>query len=288
MQQDEQEQEQQQLYSLQKLDAHLISDALLFEMAELVSNHYGVWSESAPDVSLRGQRVRWTPAKLHRDYLSKRRDGADSCSRNDEDDNYYSQVVVALAFEVNDNNNNNNNTNDNSTARTLIGHAIGQEFEYLNKKGIWITQLIVHSDHRNRHVATDMLALILTDASMTISYTGIASPNHISGNALFNAAAAAVAAAAHDQIPGSCPEILDNPHQITHAAAKHITYLKGKRVKMEYQEYMGCARFIEYAVIRTEFYVKHDFRHFTDSYSPFMTLLAEGDEYLLVLKFAKQ
>jgi hypothetical protein len=254
--------------SMRKLEAHLVSDALLLEMSELVSNHYGVWSESAPDVALRGQRVRWTPEKLHREYLQARVVPRMSDNR----------VFVALAFV----DNNNNDADDG----TLIGHAIGQEFDTDNAimgRGIWITQLVVHTEHRSKRVATgllDMLMLFDSSSSRPLRLAAIASSHPHAIHALASVDACVCYA---DYIDDPCLA----QTVVNAAAAEHVSYLRDKLVVACSCDKCSCGRL--HLMIQTGFHVAHPpppplpLALGTEHACYFGCLLREGDEHLCIL-----
>jgi hypothetical protein len=98
----------------------LASSELVQELATLYSNHYGVWSQSDPDIPRK--RVRLSPARL-RDWLTP-------------------DSKIALA----------------KFAGEVIGYAIVVQVR-VKDYGIisWITQLVMHEAHRHLDIAKMLL-----------------------------------------------------------------------------------------------------------------------------------
>lgn len=110
-------------YALQ--DREHLDHALVEECAQLFSNHYGVWSARA-GAGRAGQRVRFSSERFRRELLFSR-----ACA-----------LVTARAEDG-----------------LLVGHAAFCRFAFDgNKQAVWITQLVVHSECRNRGVARTLLA----------------------------------------------------------------------------------------------------------------------------------
>lgn len=105
--------------SYRTLKRSQLDDGIIQQCAELFSSHYGVWSEKGHTP---GQKVKLSMQKLKEKYLF-------------DDDTY---IVIA--------------TNENGK---VIGHAIGKTFFYHELDGYvsWITQLVVHSDYRNKCIS---------------------------------------------------------------------------------------------------------------------------------------
>ena len=103
-----------------------INNELLLKCATLFSNHYGIWSEKG---FVPGKHVKLSLDKIKQQFLF--------------DDNTY--IVIATDFATHDG----------------IGHAIGTRFycDFLKGHASWITQLVVHSDYRNKGIATRLCQL---------------------------------------------------------------------------------------------------------------------------------
>jgi hypothetical protein len=120
-----------------------VTEDLLVHCAALFSEHYGVWGSSAP-ATLQGRRIRMTAARLRKDLL------------------FNEQCCLVVAYVKGE----------------LVGHVFFTRFPYERVRGemekkssegigteicpcsgtiVWITQLVVHSGHRQRHVATTLI-----------------------------------------------------------------------------------------------------------------------------------
>ena len=99
----------------------LIPDDLLNKCSVLYSNHYGVWSRQSPTNP--GERISLSPAKIKEWIISN-----------------YSVIVYA---ELND---------------EIIGYAIAIQ-KKTNKHRVisWVTQLVVHSEHRHKDIGKTLL-----------------------------------------------------------------------------------------------------------------------------------
>ena len=108
------------------LTRHQLDDNIIQQCAELFSSHYGIWSSQGPAPN---QRVKLSMQKLKEKYLF--------------DENTYIVVVTNLESEK------------------VIGHAIGKRFLYPELEGTvsWITQLVVHSDFRNKGISTRLCTM---------------------------------------------------------------------------------------------------------------------------------
>lgn len=134
---------------------NMISQELMNQSSSLFSNHYGIWSSSAPP-ELVGKRVRLNNKRMKEMLLWDN----DSC---------FMVGVFLLSGE-------------------LIGHAFYCLFPFnqgiifflkhknnqlnvaniliIEGKGGWITQLVVHSEHRNKKVATNMIERVWRDNNL--------------------------------------------------------------------------------------------------------------------------
>lgn len=117
-----------------------VSDSQLQACAALFSSHYGVWGRAA-DAELVGRRVRLSADRLRRDLLF-----GDGCG-------------LAAAYSGED----------------LLGHVFYARFHYERAHGasspsqhaapnlplpgtvLWLTQLVVHTSHRHRGIATALI-----------------------------------------------------------------------------------------------------------------------------------
>ncbi|KAG7453219.1 uncharacterized protein BT62DRAFT_940616 [Guyanagaster necrorhizus] len=108
-----------------------VTDAYLTACTELFGAHYGVWSsEAAKQNSLLkpGAHVKLSPSKARAECLS---DPA--------------HTTLALCT-LNDG--------------TLVGYAFATQWSYGDGLVSWITQLVVHSKHRRRGIATMLLRML--------------------------------------------------------------------------------------------------------------------------------
>ena len=140
------------LISYTRLHRNQISDELLLKCATLFSKHYGIWSEKG---FVPGKHVKLSLDKIKQQFLF--------------DNNNY--IVIATDF----------------TTSEVIGHAIGARFycDFLKGHASWITQLVVHTDYRNKGVATRLCQL---SWNPKIDYVcGIVSSNPYAIEALSNA-----------------------------------------------------------------------------------------------------
>lgn len=107
-------------YAYQMLPCQDITPELLAKCATLFSEHYGTWAES-------GKRVKLSPKLLTNNYLFDK----DTC------------FLVTATF---------------SATHTLVGHAFACRFhsDQLNGYVTWVTQLVVHANHRKKGVASKL------------------------------------------------------------------------------------------------------------------------------------
>ena len=181
----------------------LLNDHRIHQCAELFSAHYGIWSEKGHSP---GQRVKLSMQKLKDNFLF--------------DDNTY--IVMAINIE-----------ND-----QVIGHAIGRRFPYSDFNGFisWITQLVVHSDYRNKGIGTHLCQLAW-DPNNNIA-CGLVSSNPY--------AVAALKKATNCNI--DIPKILHHGSELIRRS--EIPYLMNAVVSSPFEE--------KRCVINTQFYVSHE------------------------------
>ncbi|KAK3298806.1 uncharacterized protein B0H64DRAFT_386252 [Chaetomium fimeti] len=103
-----------------------ITDAMLDDAARLFSEQYGIWGVHPPNrkSGKPGTRIRMSASQLRSQCLPE---GA-RCS-------YVSATVDG----------------------TLAGHAFACRWDYKNMQVCWVTQLVVHRDHRQRRLATRII-----------------------------------------------------------------------------------------------------------------------------------
>jgi hypothetical protein len=109
---------------MERLVASEVSDELIKECSYLFSNHYGVWQGT-------NNRIKLSPAKLRQEFLE----------------------TGVVTFR------------DDSTflstceKKELIGHAMFKLFDFASQltRVCWITQLVVHTDHRRQGIAKKMI-----------------------------------------------------------------------------------------------------------------------------------
>jgi 2-polyprenyl-3-methyl-5-hydroxy-6-metoxy-1,4-benzoquinol methylase/GNAT superfamily N-acetyltransferase len=105
------------------------TEKLLCEMSSLYSEHYGMWGEKAPD-PLRGKKIKLSPVKIQ-EYVAS---GA---------------ARVVYAHHLPDN--------------SLIGYVIAVQVKSSELGGIitWVTQLVIHREHRKKGVGRSLLYTVL-------------------------------------------------------------------------------------------------------------------------------
>ncbi|KAI0375693.1 hypothetical protein BV20DRAFT_11260 [Pilatotrama ljubarskyi] len=131
-----------------------ITDEQLKICAKLFSEHYGVWAPDAPAPLKPGSRVRMSAAKLRQECLS---------------DPENSLIVRC------------------SVGDEHVGHAVVTKWRYKEGYVGWVTQLVVDSRHRRRHIATDMLRELKGRPWMdNVTIMGIASSHPAACNSLCN------------------------------------------------------------------------------------------------------
>ncbi|KAG7111738.1 hypothetical protein HYQ44_009933 [Verticillium longisporum] len=99
-----------------------VTETVLEEAAKLFSEHYGIWGKNG--VGKPGSRVKMSPARLRSQCLP---DGSRSS---------YIQVTIDGA---------------------LAGNAFACRWKHEGRQVCWVTQLVVHSDYRERQIATSLL-----------------------------------------------------------------------------------------------------------------------------------
>jgi len=104
-------------------DLHSYS-TILTECAELFSNHYGTWSSEAGE-QMKGKSIKLSAQRLRQQHLGS------------------NIGLIAYARCAVDN--------------SLVGHALASQIEKNNKTILWITQLVVHKNHRRKNVATSLI-----------------------------------------------------------------------------------------------------------------------------------
>ncbi|KAH6705933.1 hypothetical protein EV126DRAFT_379652 [Verticillium dahliae] len=108
--------------TVRKFEGAEVTETMLEEAAKLFSEHYGIWGKNG--FGKPGSRVKMSPARLRSQCLP---DGARSS---------YIRVTIDGA---------------------LIGNAFACRWEHAGRQVCWITQLVVHSDYRQRQIATTLL-----------------------------------------------------------------------------------------------------------------------------------
>jgi hypothetical protein len=124
--------------SIEILECDSVDDNMLVDAAALFSNHYGTWSAAAESQCCRikaGDRVQLTAKRLRSEYL-----GAEGC-------------FLVRAF----------------VDKKFAGHAFGKRFTMRdNRQGVWITQLVVDSNHRHQNLAKKLIYQCCCDARVDI------------------------------------------------------------------------------------------------------------------------
>lgn len=126
----------------------------LQECAALYSEHYGTWS-SAP-----GKRVRMTPERMRQGYLFD-----DQC-----------RLVLALFLCA---------SGGDKASEQVVGYAAVRHYPFRSESALWVAQLVVHTEHRRRGIATEMLRRARSQAQAR--FAGMASANPCGPRALYRA-----------------------------------------------------------------------------------------------------
>ncbi|KAJ3542325.1 hypothetical protein NM688_g5979 [Phlebia brevispora] len=133
-----------------------VTQARLAQCATFFSEHYGVWDQNVAAPLRPKGRVKMTPAKLRKE-----------CFSNPDD------TLLIMAFKDDQ----------------LVGQAFVTKWKYRNEIVVWVTQLVVHSQYRRRHIATGMLGSIRsTEWFRPVTIIGIASTHPAACNTLANLA----------------------------------------------------------------------------------------------------
>lgn len=131
---------------------------IIHACSELFSTNYGTWSEEGLNP---GRQVSMSPSKMHEMLLFNNNCG----------------VVAAQVDGL------------------LIGHAFFVSFEYTNSgcpqqrnqqrnQMYWITQLVVHADHRGRGIATALLSTVASFRKSSLFAIGLVSSHPAAVRAL--------------------------------------------------------------------------------------------------------
>lgn len=239
-------------------EAREVPEGLLQECAALFSGHYGRWSRGGSTVTnTGGSSIRLSASRLRQDFLF---DPTACC------------LVAAR---------------DRNTG-ALAGHALGVRFRYDEASAVWITQLVVHGDHRRRGIATELCRRVLlfrwgspcAAAIPTATIAGIATSNPLAIRSLMSAA--------HEGTAQWCQERkerrLTTYHHAEHLlAATGVPYLQHARVIQHIDDDRAVS------VIDTQFFVDHE-RVVEEHWSivePSVSLprpLPEGHEYVVVVE----
>ncbi|KAK7408898.1 hypothetical protein QQX98_008902 [Neonectria punicea] len=105
-----------------------LTDEMIADAARLFTENYGVWGG---DSRLRGKRVTLTAKRLREEYLPE--DG--ECR--------YTRV-----------------TSDGK----LVGNAFTSRWNWNGKRVCWVTQLVVHRDHRGKGIASILLKMSMVES----------------------------------------------------------------------------------------------------------------------------
>lgn len=176
-----------------------VTREVLDECSKLYSNHYGIWSDEGNDRPR--ERIKLTPKRL-REFLISNDSWAALAYHNDE--------LIAYAFAI---------------------HSRGKDSQQIS----WVTQLVVHSEYRNRDVAKRLLSA-LWGFSDQMAW-GLVTSNPYAVRALEKATRR------------RCDPIVIKKFVdvIRKFGNEHIVYIRGKQIEVTDSQ----------SVINTEFYVDH-------------------------------
>ncbi|UPL02583.1 hypothetical protein LCI18_013517 [Fusarium solani-melongenae] len=109
--------------SFQTFSQKDITDQLLQDAATLFTDHYGIWGSRS---KLCGRRVKLTAKRLR-----------DQCLPENGDCSYTTAISDGQ----------------------LVGHAFTCRWDWDGKRVCWVTQLVVHKEHRGKGIASTLLRL---------------------------------------------------------------------------------------------------------------------------------
>ena len=109
------------IYDFSTYNGIFLDDELLQEMSSLYSIHYGVWGDKHPNA---GKHVKLSCSKLKEGFIT---------------DN--TSIVIART----------------KNTKQLVGYAIAIKSNLKDKLISWVTQFVVHSDHRNKRIGMTLL-----------------------------------------------------------------------------------------------------------------------------------
>ncbi|KPM38579.1 hypothetical protein AK830_g7984 [Neonectria ditissima] len=115
----------------ERFERHEITEQMLVVAARFFSDHYGIWGQPHSNVQFAGtpgNRVKMSVNVLRQQILPE------------ESRSSYARVTVD---------------------GILAGHAFACRWKYGHRQICWITQLVVHSSYRERHLATQLLLTLL-------------------------------------------------------------------------------------------------------------------------------
>jgi len=117
----------------ERFNSDQVTEEMLEEASKLFTENYGIWSESASKLmgkfAKAGGRVRLSKERLRKDYLTH-------------------GITSYVRVTVND---------------QLAGNAFACRWTVDSKTICWITQLVVHSDYRERGLASGLLNQVMQD-----------------------------------------------------------------------------------------------------------------------------
>jgi len=120
---------------------------VLSQCAQLFSNHYGIWSEHVPPPCKPGSRIKMSLDKMRTTLL-------------------FDNTCGVVVYRIDD-------------QSKVVGHAFFCTFESPSQGTVmWITQLVVHGEHRQRGVASELIRTIIQERVPTL--VGIVSSNPVS------------------------------------------------------------------------------------------------------------
>eukprot|EP00026_Physarum_polycephalum_P015177 Phypoly_transcript_15801.p1 GENE.Phypoly_transcript_15801~~Phypoly_transcript_15801.p1 ORF type:complete len:228 (+),score=21.34 Phypoly_transcript_15801:116-799(+) len=172
---------------------------VLTKCATLFSENYGVWAPTAPP-NLVGKRVRMNAERLKQQYLWN----SEQC-----------HLVTAS-----------------SPNGDIYGHVFFVKFPFLDGIASWITQLVVHSAHRSKGIATQLCSLVWQRDNVA---WGLITSHPYAVRALEHATGK------------KCDPVVIALHAAALVDASGVPYVQGKHLRSSADE----------SVIETDFHVDH-------------------------------
>lgn len=144
-------------YRFKWMPSSQLGDSLAEECAQLFSNHYAIWADDISDEKKAGKRVRASTKRWKASYLPTEND----------------YIGIVFGKHTLADTDNNNMTNDSrSDAAIVVGLVTFRRFKWEKQECVWISQLVVDSNHRNKGIAKKLIT-----GCLPCNYLCIASSN---------------------------------------------------------------------------------------------------------------